>query len=98
MDRGLGRGQRIVQHGGNTTGFSAYIGFDPEKRVGLVWLTNTYVFANGTPRAVAAGDEWQRIGIEWTGGYWVLLGGLGLIAILTLGAEVRRSSKHFEGR
>ncbi|MFC1791485.1 serine hydrolase [Gemmatimonadota bacterium] len=196
------QGRPIVQHGGNTNGFSAFIGFDPEKRVGLVWLTNIYVFADGTPlellahgrrpavrevrvapgalagfvgeyrdpsgsslyvrledegyltiqsprrarfrmyaesetsftldrgsarliferaeegeilgvrmepsqsgeiarkvgddsptpRAVAAGDEWQRIGIEWNDGYWVLLGGLALLCMLTLGAELRRVS------
>ena len=86
-------------------------------RVGLVWLTNTYAFADGevlgvrmepspsgevsrkvrndspTPRAVAAGDEWQRIGIEWKDGYWVFLGGLVLLSMLTMGAELRRFSR-----
>jgi CubicO group peptidase (beta-lactamase class C family) len=46
-----------------------------------------------TPRAVAAGDEWQRIGIEWKDGYWVFLGGLVLLGMLTLGAELRRLSR-----
>jgi hypothetical protein len=43
-----------------------------------------------TPRAVAAGDQWQGVGIEWQDAYWVLFGGLALLAVLTLGAEVRR--------
>ena len=197
------QGRAIVEHGGNTNGFSAFIGLDPEKGVGLVWLTNTYVFADGTPRellahgrrpaiqevqmtpgalgsfvgeymdpsgsslhvrldtegyltiqsprrarfrlyaesdtsftldrgssrvifekgedgevrgvrmepsqtgkiarrvrndspiprAVAEGDEWQRLGVEWKNVYWVLFCGLGLLAMLTFGAELRRVSK-----
>ena len=42
------------------------------------------------PRAVAAGGEWQRMGLEWRNVYWVLVGGLALLAMLTLGAEIRR--------
>lgn len=43
------QGRPIVQHGGNTGGFSALIAFDPEREVGIVWLTNTYVFSDPTP-------------------------------------------------
>jgi D-alanyl-D-alanine-carboxypeptidase/D-alanyl-D-alanine-endopeptidase len=31
----------VVTHGGGTAGFSTYVGFNPEKRVGFVMLTNT---------------------------------------------------------
>lgn len=48
------QGRNIVEHGGNTNGFTAFIGFDPEERVGLVWLTNTYGFADGTPLEILA--------------------------------------------
>jgi D-alanyl-D-alanine-carboxypeptidase/D-alanyl-D-alanine-endopeptidase len=34
-------GRTLVTHGGGTGGFSTYIGFDPDKRVGFVMLTNT---------------------------------------------------------
>jgi serine-type D-Ala-D-Ala carboxypeptidase/endopeptidase len=34
----------LVIHGGGTGGFSAYLGFDPDKRVGFVMLTNTTDF------------------------------------------------------
>ena len=37
-------GRTLVIHGGGTGGFSAYIGFDPDKRVGFVMLTNTGAF------------------------------------------------------
>jgi len=194
------QGREIVQHGGNTNGFSAFIGFDQEKGVGLVWLTNTYVFDDGTPlelvalgrrpamdefqmspntlaafvgeyrdpsdlslyvrledegfltmqsrgrarmrlyaesedsftldrggarlvftrsgdgeitgvrmepsesgetalrvgtrtpppRAVAAGDAWTGVGIQWRGGYWVFFLPLALLALLTLAPEARR--------
>ena len=190
----------IVEHRGNTGGFSSLVAFDPEKRVGIVMLTNTFGYSDNTPvellaygrrpvtpefrttseallsfvgeyldpsgeslfvrledegyltlqsplrarfpifaesdtsftldrgstrlifdraedgevtglrmdpsqsgetarkvgndapppRAVAAGNEWQGMGIEWQGGFSVLLGGLVLLAILTLGAELRR--------
>lgn len=43
------QGRRIVQHAGNTGGFSALVAFDPDRRVGLVWLTNTYAFSDPTP-------------------------------------------------
>lgn len=61
------QGRYIVQHGGNTNGFSAFIGFDPDRRVGLVWLTNTYGFADGTPLELLAHgrrpqiEEFQRL-------------------------------------
>ena len=37
-------GRTLVHHGGGTGGFSTYIGFDPDKRVGFVMLTNTGAF------------------------------------------------------
>jgi serine-type D-Ala-D-Ala carboxypeptidase/endopeptidase len=37
-------GRTLVIHGGGTGGFSTYIGFDPDKRVGFVMLTNTASF------------------------------------------------------
>ena len=37
-------GRTLVMHGGGTGGFSTYIGFDPDKRVGFVMLTNTTPF------------------------------------------------------
>jgi serine-type D-Ala-D-Ala carboxypeptidase/endopeptidase len=37
-------GRTFVIHGGGTGGFSTYIGFDPDKRVGFVMLTNTTSF------------------------------------------------------
>jgi CubicO group peptidase (beta-lactamase class C family) len=37
-------GRTFVIHGGGTGGFSTYIGFDPDKRVGFVMLTNTTAF------------------------------------------------------
>jgi CubicO group peptidase (beta-lactamase class C family) len=43
------QGRRILQHGGNTGGFSALIAFDPGREVGIVWLTNTYAFSDPTP-------------------------------------------------
>lgn len=46
---GAVQGRRILQHGGNTGGFSALIAFDPEREVGIVWLTNTYAFSDPTP-------------------------------------------------
>jgi len=194
------QGRLIVEHRGNTGGFSSLVAFDPEKRVGIVMLTNTFGYSDNTPvellafgprpaipgvrlspeamatlageyldpsgyslyvrledegyltvqsagrarsrifaesdtsffldrgsrrlifqkdedgevmgvrmepsrsgetarkvgndsptpRAVAAGTEWERIGIGWRGGFSVLLGGLILLALLTLGAELRR--------
>jgi CubicO group peptidase (beta-lactamase class C family) len=47
-------GRHIVQHGGNTGGFSSLIAFDPDRRVGIVWLTNTFAFADGTPYELLA--------------------------------------------
>ena len=38
------QGRSIVQHGGGTGGFTTFIGFDPDKRVGVVMLTNTTQF------------------------------------------------------
>jgi D-alanyl-D-alanine-carboxypeptidase/D-alanyl-D-alanine-endopeptidase len=197
------QGRRIVQHAGNTSGFSALIAFDPKEEVGLVWLTNTYAFSDPTPlellvygrrprqqemrispemlasfagqyrdpsgsflfvrlepeghltlqatrgarvrmyaasdssftlargptrvvfertergevsalrlegnasaatarkvgdespspRAVAAGTGWYQIGFRWKPGYWGLVGGPILLALITLGAEVRRRSR-----
>ena len=196
------QGRLIVEHGGNTAGFTSLIAFDPERRVGIVMLANTfaypdrtpidllafgphkatpeawlepeamtsltgeYVYPSGqalhvrmeseghltaqrerrarfrlfaesdtafisdrgsprlifirgddgevsgvrlepgpsgeiarrvgaespSPRSVAAGTEWERIGIEWEDGYWALVAGLSLLAMLTLGAELRRIS------
>ena len=37
-------GRRIVQHGGGTGGFSTFIGFDADKGVGVVQLTNAQPF------------------------------------------------------
>jgi CubicO group peptidase (beta-lactamase class C family) len=37
-------GRAIVNHGGGTGGFNTHIGFDPEKNVGFVMLTNTGQF------------------------------------------------------
>ena len=34
-------GRTLLSHGGGTAGFNTMIGFDPEKRVGFVMLTNT---------------------------------------------------------
>jgi CubicO group peptidase (beta-lactamase class C family) len=194
------QGRLIVEHRGNTGGFSSLIAFDPERRVGIVLLTNTFGYSDNTPvellaygprpaiagvrlspetlvslageyldpsgsslyvrredegyltvqspgrararifaesdtsftldrgsdrlifnkdesgevlgvrmepsrsgetarkvgndspppRAVAAGNEWHRIGIEWQGIFSVLLGGMVLLTMLTLGAELRR--------
>jgi D-alanyl-D-alanine-carboxypeptidase/D-alanyl-D-alanine-endopeptidase len=38
------QGRALIQHGGGTGGFTAFIGFDPDKRVGVVMLTNTGQF------------------------------------------------------
>jgi CubicO group peptidase (beta-lactamase class C family) len=38
------QGRSLVSHGGGTGGFSTFIGFDPDKRVGVVMLTNTTSF------------------------------------------------------
>jgi hypothetical protein len=38
------QGRTLVMHGGGTGGFSTVIGFDPDKRVGIVMLTNTTQF------------------------------------------------------
>ena len=194
------QGRHIVEHRGGTGGFSSLVAFDPEKRVGVVMLTNTFDYSDDTPvellaygprpetpefrttseallsfvgeyldpsgeslfvrledegyltvqsprrarfpifaesdtsftldrgstrlifdraedgevigvsmdpsrtgetarkvgndapppRAVAAGNEWQGIGIGWPRGFSVLLCGLVLLAMLTLGAEFRR--------
>ena len=35
-----GKGRLILGHGGNTTGFTALLQFDPESRTGLVMMTN----------------------------------------------------------
>ena len=40
------QGRSIVGHGGGTGGFTTAIGFDPDKRVGVVMLTNTTQFAD----------------------------------------------------
>ncbi|MGH7467886.1 MAG: serine hydrolase [Longimicrobiales bacterium] len=40
------QGRKLVMHGGGTAGFSTYIGFDPEKRVGFVMLTNAGQFGD----------------------------------------------------
>jgi D-alanyl-D-alanine-carboxypeptidase/D-alanyl-D-alanine-endopeptidase len=42
-------GRHIVAHGGNTAGFSSLIAFDPERRVGIVMLTNTALYSDDTP-------------------------------------------------
>jgi CubicO group peptidase (beta-lactamase class C family) len=38
------QGRTFLMHGGGTGGFSTFIGFDPDKRVGFVMLTNTTQF------------------------------------------------------
>lgn len=38
------QGRTLIQHGGGTGGFTAFVGFDPDKRVGVVMLTNTGQF------------------------------------------------------
>lgn len=202
------QGRRIVQHAGNTGGFSSLVAFDPDRRVGLVWLTNTYAFSDPTPlellvfgerprhdevrlapgalsslaghyqspsgssfyvrmedegyltlqvprgarvrmyaesdssftlargparvvfettasgevasarlegsgsvqtavrvgdqspppRAVAAGTGWHQVGFQWKMGYWGFFGVPILLALLTLGAEVRRRRSRREIR
>lgn len=201
-------GRWIVEHGGNTLGFTSLIAFDPEREVGIVWLTNTFAFTDPTPRellvqgrrptiqevqmtpaalasfageyryasgpsvhirmedegfltiqtprrarsrifassdtsfsadrgdsrvifdkneagevrgirvdqfrpgetarkiggespsprAVATGNEWHRIAIDWRGAYWILLAVPALLVVLTLGAEFRRRSRARTGR
>ncbi|HST57330.1 MAG TPA: serine hydrolase [Longimicrobium sp.] len=34
-------GRKVISHNGGTGGFNTYIGFDPERRTGIVMLTNT---------------------------------------------------------
>ncbi len=34
-------GRKVISHSGGTGGFNTYIGFDPERRTGIVMLTNT---------------------------------------------------------
>jgi hypothetical protein len=38
--------RRIITHGGNTVGYSTQIGFDPDKRVAFVMLTNMGAFGD----------------------------------------------------
>lgn len=39
---------RVIEHGGGTTGFVSYVGFDPDRRFGVVVLVNQSVtFGNG---------------------------------------------------
>jgi hypothetical protein len=42
------RGRRIIEHGGNTNGFSSFIAFDPEERVGVVMLSNADRYSDNT--------------------------------------------------
>jgi CubicO group peptidase (beta-lactamase class C family) len=39
-------GRSIVSHGGSTGGFQTMVGFDPERRVGFVLLTNSRGFGD----------------------------------------------------
>lgn len=43
-------GRTILSHGGATGGFNTYIGFDPERRTGVVMLTNTGRFEDDLAR------------------------------------------------
>ncbi len=47
-------GRHIIAHGENTAGFSSLIAFDPERRVGIVMLTNTALYSDDTPMKVLA--------------------------------------------
>ncbi len=42
------------------------------------------------PRAVAAGDAWHGVGVQWKVGYWIFVVPLALLALLTLAFEARR--------
>src|SRR5690606_15900572 len=43
---------RIIEHGGNTVGYASAVAFDPDRRVGIVVLTNL-AFGEGLARPLA---------------------------------------------
>jgi serine-type D-Ala-D-Ala carboxypeptidase/endopeptidase len=72
------QGRKLVGHGGGTGGFSTYIGFDREKRVGFVMLTNTTGFGDdigsdflrrGLPPAIAEVKVDRKVLESYVGTY-----------------------------
>ena len=78
-----GKGRLILGHGGNTTGFTALLQFDPESRTGLVMMTNVRAertFRSRLPEIVYGKPDYSEISggdftqLDFTGHY-IMSGG-----------------------
>jgi D-alanyl-D-alanine-carboxypeptidase/D-alanyl-D-alanine-endopeptidase len=76
-------GRTIVSHGGGTGGFNTFMGFDPERRTGVVMLTNTGDFdddfamdflVRGAPRSLPEVPVARDVLARYAGTYEVAPG------------------------